>query len=123
MHCNPYLNYVSRYIVAVPNFYSLVSEPEDGAFQRWELFHKRILSLCERIWVEIKDVLCVDSPEGHTEDTSEDLIVGPKDILSYSWRALRESRYVHSTSIVIAVLTLQAYFFTQFFRIQHTLLV
>jgi len=38
-------------------------------------------------------VLCIDSPEGHTDEPTEDLSVGPKDVLSYSWRALRESRY------------------------------
>ncbi|KAK2756662.1 hypothetical protein FQN54_005107 [Arachnomyces sp. PD_36] len=96
MRDHPLHGYISalRNIVGVPNFYSLVSDPEDTTFRKWELFHGRSLSLCGRIWVEIKDVLCVDSPEGHTDSASDDLIIGPKDILSYSWRALRESRYV-----------------------------
>lgn len=38
-------------------------------------------------------MLCVDSPEGHSEEPIDDLTVAPKDFLSYSWRALRESRY------------------------------
>ncbi|KAF7591447.1 hypothetical protein BBP40_001550 [Aspergillus hancockii] len=61
------------------------------AFEAWKSVHARILSLCDRIWNEVKPVLCIDSPEGHTDEPIEDLAVGPKDILSYSWRALREA--------------------------------
>ncbi|KMP05614.1 hypothetical protein CIRG_05295 [Coccidioides immitis RMSCC 2394] len=43
-----------------------------------------------RIWFGVQDVLCVDSPEREHENPDEDL-AGPKDILSFSWRALRES--------------------------------
>jgi hypothetical protein len=60
----------------------------------WRNNHRRILSASQKIWLEVKDVLCIDSPEGHTDETLDDLAVGPKDILSYSWRALRESRCV-----------------------------
>ena len=44
----------------------------------------------------MKEVLCVDSPEGHTgEDFEEDdLDIGVKDTLSFSWRALKEARCV-----------------------------
>jgi hypothetical protein len=55
--------------------------------------HNRIIAICNQIWLEVKPVLCVDSPEGHTDEALDDLMVGPKDVLSYSWRALRESRY------------------------------
>lgn len=53
-------------------------------------FHNRLLSICERVWTGVKTVLCVDSPEGQNEDAVEELS-GPKDLLSRSWRALRES--------------------------------
>lgn len=91
----PLHGYVSglRYIVLTPNFYSLISD-QSGTYQGWESVHARIVSLCDKIWNEVKPVLCIDSPEGHTDEPTEDLSVGPKDILSYSWRALRESRYV-----------------------------
>lgn len=62
--------------------------------EAWRDFHSRILNVCQNIWLEVKSVLCVDSPEGHTDEAMNDLDVGPKDVLSYSWRALRESRYI-----------------------------
>ncbi|GAD96200.1 HEAT repeat protein [Paecilomyces variotii No. 5] len=79
----PLHGYISalRYIVATSNFYSQISGMED-----------------KQIWIAVKPVLCVDSPEGHTDEPIEDLVVGPKDILSYSWRALRESSLLlHAT--------------------------
>ncbi|KAJ6155183.1 hypothetical protein N7470_005749 [Penicillium chermesinum] len=79
-----------RYIILTPNFYSQISS--SGNIAIWRETHERIVSICERIWEEVRSVLCVDSPEGHTDEPLEDISVGPKDILSYSWRALRESR-------------------------------
>lgn len=91
----PLHGYVSglRYIILTPSFFSLISEQSDAHYTEWEPVHSRIVSISDRIWNEVKPVLCVDSPEGHTDEPTEDLMVGPKDILSYSWRALRESRY------------------------------
>ncbi|RAL13849.1 THADA/TRM732 family protein [Aspergillus homomorphus CBS 101889] len=95
----PLHGYISalRYIVATPNFYSLVSHQSTN-FDNWRAFHVRIVHVCDRIWNEVRPVLCIDSPEGHTDDPIEELGVGPKDILSYSWRALRESSLLlHAT--------------------------
>lgn len=88
----PLHGYVSalRYIILTPDFYALISTSQTG-YEAWRAVHARILSVCDRIWTEVKPVLCIDSPEGHTDEPIEDLSVGPKDILSYSWRALRES--------------------------------
>ncbi|PYH49144.1 THADA/TRM732 family protein [Aspergillus saccharolyticus JOP 1030-1] len=86
-----------RYIVATPNFYSLVSDKTTN-YDKWRRYHVRIVHVCDRIWNEVRPVLCIDSPEGHTDEPIEDLGVGPKDILSYSWRALRESSLLlHAT--------------------------
>ncbi|PLB40291.1 THADA/TRM732 family protein [Aspergillus candidus] len=96
----PLHGYVSalRYIVSVPNFHSLVSTADSPNYDNWRLIHQRIISISDKIWEEVKPVLCVDSPEGHTDEPVEDLDVGPKDILSYSWRALRESSLLlHAT--------------------------
>ncbi|KAL4875089.1 putative death-receptor fusion protein-domain-containing protein [Aspergillus karnatakaensis] len=66
--------------------------------EHWRSINTRISSICDRIWDEVKPHLCIDSPEGHAAEPIEDLKVGPKDILSYSWRALRESSMlVHAT--------------------------
>lgn len=53
-----------------------------------------ILDHCADIWEIVKQVLCVDSPEGFEMDDSEehDSSIGPKDTLSFAWRALKESR-------------------------------
>ncbi|KAI9376069.1 putative death-receptor fusion protein-domain-containing protein [Aspergillus egyptiacus] len=87
-----------RYIVSSPNFYSLVSAEGSSESDNWKLIHSRISALCDKIWIEVKPQLCIDSPEGHAAEPIEDLKVGPKDILSYSWRALRESSLLlHAT--------------------------
>lgn len=82
-----------RYIVMVPAFYSSISDQSCTSYDHWRSVHDRLMSICDKIWHGVKPVLCVDSPEGHSDEPGEDLAVGPKDILSYSWRALRESRY------------------------------
>ena len=56
--------------------------------------HDRLVHCCLTIWDIVKDVICYDSPEGHIvleaeEDESE---VNVRDVLSYSWRALKETR-------------------------------
>lgn len=46
-----------------------------------------------QIWAAVKDVLCYDSPEGHIPQELEDMDeLNTKDLLSYSFRAIQESR-------------------------------
>ncbi|KIW49721.1 hypothetical protein, variant 3 [Exophiala xenobiotica] len=54
----------------------------------------RILNLCRRIWNEVRPQLCVDSPERTSDLADDDGTEGPKDLLAYSWRALRDSSLV-----------------------------
>jgi hypothetical protein len=50
------------------------------------------INVCVQIWKLVQPVLCVDSPETGTEDLDDDVQGGgPKDLLAYSWRALRDS--------------------------------
>ncbi|KAL2863435.1 THADA/TRM732 family protein [Aspergillus lucknowensis] len=87
-----------RYIVSSPNFHSLVTCESSTSYGNWKSIHKRISVICDRVWEAVKPQLCIDSPEGHAAEDIEDLEVGPKDILSYSWRALRESSLLlHAT--------------------------
>jgi hypothetical protein len=45
-------------------------------------------------------VLCNDSPEGHLpQDLDEIDVVDTKDVLSYSFRAVHESRYASRHSL------------------------
>ncbi|KAF4266943.1 hypothetical protein KXV68_002181 [Aspergillus fumigatus] len=96
----PLHGYVSalRYIVSASNFHQLVSDHLSASSDDWRLVHTRIVSICDRIWKAVKPVLCIDSPEGHSDEPIEEFNIGPKDILSYSWRALRESSLLlHAT--------------------------
>jgi hypothetical protein len=51
----------------------------------------RIIFLCQQVWEKVRGRLCVDSPENAENDVGDEVIAGPKDILSYSWRGLRDS--------------------------------
>jgi len=51
-----------------------------------------MLVCCDTVWESVREMLCVDSPEGHTAEKSDDLNIGEKDTLSYLWRALKEAR-------------------------------
>ncbi|KAJ5720693.1 uncharacterized protein N7483_008627 [Penicillium malachiteum] len=98
MQQTPLHGYMSglRYIVLTPDFHSYIETQPDSS--NWRAIHNRITNICEMVWLAVKPVLCVDSPEGHTDEPSDDLMVGPKDILSYSWRSLRESSLLlHAT--------------------------
>lgn len=58
-------------------------------------FQIRIANSCQRIWDIVKHVLCDDSPEGHLPQELEDMEgLNTKDVLSYSFRAIDESRLV-----------------------------
>ncbi|OJD11200.1 hypothetical protein AJ78_07986 [Emergomyces pasteurianus Ep9510] len=78
-----------RYIVSTPEFYSFAPSRENDP-PHWRVYHDRLILLCENIWLGVRGILCIDSPEGQDEDTADEL-KGPKDLLSCSWRALRES--------------------------------
>lgn len=79
--------------MATPNFYATISESSVEHDSSWRKVHDRIVAICENIWTKVTPVLCIDTPEGHTDELIEDLMLGPKDLLSYSWRALKDSRY------------------------------
>ncbi|KAK8933176.1 hypothetical protein VCV18_001722 [Metarhizium anisopliae] len=52
-----------------------------------------IVSCCERAWKAVRDVLCDDSPEGHLPQELEEVDgLDTKDLLSYSFRSVHESR-------------------------------
>jgi hypothetical protein len=62
---------------------------------KWNSFQVRMYQSCNRIWDAVKNVLCNDSPEGHLpQDLDEVEAIDTKDVLSYSFRAIHESRYV-----------------------------
>lgn len=60
---------------------------------------RRIVKCCQDAWDIVRHVLCDDSPEGHLPEELEDIEgLDTKDLLSYSFRAIHESRYVQTFS-------------------------
>ena len=65
---------------------------------RWSNLQFRMLDSCVRVWRIVRDILCNDSPEGYLpSDIREVERVDTKEVLSYSFRAVHESRYWSST--------------------------
>ncbi|KAI9734539.1 MAG: hypothetical protein M1834_002140 [Cirrosporium novae-zelandiae] len=84
-----------RYIVSQPDFYSLIEESEN-TYTSWRSIQDRIMKFSRDIWESSWGILCIESPEGHEEDEDDDLDIGVKDTLSFSWRAVKESRFASS---------------------------
>ena len=53
-----------------------------------------LLQCCTDTWLGVHDVLCYDAPEGRnlTDEEGDDVDMDGKDVLSFCWRALKESR-------------------------------
>lgn len=53
-----------------------------------------MLKSCDHVWNIVQHVLCDDSPEGHLPEELEEVKgLDTRDLLSYSFRAIHESRY------------------------------
>lgn len=64
------------------------------------LLEAEVVSCCSRIWHAVRQVLCDDSPEGHIPQELEDIDgLDTKDLLSFSFRAIHESRFVYSRAV------------------------
>lgn len=73
-----------------PNEISSTRSKENSA---WIDLQYRMIGCCARIWAAVKEVLCNDSPEGHLPQDLDDIdTLDTKDVLSYSFRAIHESR-------------------------------
>jgi hypothetical protein len=82
------------YVIDQPDFYSFVSSLPPDTFSNWRKVHSDIVTSIESLWSCVYHVLCADAPEGHVPDELEDeSSVDTKEILSYSWRGLKEARY------------------------------
>lgn len=54
------------------------------------MWKEPLLVACQKIWTLSQPHLCVDSPEVEEDATDELGSSGPKDLLAYAWRALRD---------------------------------
>ncbi|KAF2844857.1 HEAT repeat protein-like protein [Plenodomus tracheiphilus IPT5] len=91
------------YIVDQPGFYSsLTSEPQEHTKQ-WLRAHTEVLDSIDSLWSCVHHVLCADAPEGHVPDEIEDEVsLDTKEILSYSWRGLKEASTLLRTIVTKA---------------------
>lgn len=55
--------------------------------------HLRLYSSFSSVWSLVKQTLCNDVPQEYgSDELDEEEDIGTKDVLSYSWRALKEAR-------------------------------
>lgn len=75
-------------------FYAEIQALPNDEFQQWKQIHDLVLSSLHQLWSCVKTVLCADAPEGHVpEELEEEANLDTKEVLSYSWRGLKEARY------------------------------
>jgi hypothetical protein len=79
------------YLLQDQNFPGDASEDEALKSLHLEGLIVRMICLCQLVWQRVRARLCLDSPENAEDDVDEEFTAGPKDILSYSWRALRDA--------------------------------
>ncbi|KAL1796750.1 hypothetical protein ACET3X_005290 [Alternaria dauci] len=92
-----------RYVVDQPDFYSVISNLPPDVFTIWKRSHSEIVASIESLWSCVYNVLCADAPEGHVPDELEDeSSLDTKEILSYSWRGLKEASVLLRTVILKA---------------------
>ncbi|KAF1964175.1 HEAT repeat protein-like protein [Bimuria novae-zelandiae CBS 107.79] len=81
-----------RYIVDHDGFYGALDHLDDDSFNVLKSFHHRFLEDFNTTWDIVKNILSADAPEGHVpEDMEEEISLDTKEILSYSWRGLKEA--------------------------------
>jgi hypothetical protein len=68
---------------------------DDAEHEAMTALQAKFVSCCEKVWQAVERVLCDDSPEGHIpQDLEETDGLDTKDVLSYSFRAVHESKSV-----------------------------
>ncbi|KAF2657203.1 hypothetical protein K491DRAFT_756956 [Lophiostoma macrostomum CBS 122681] len=81
-----------RYIFDQSTFYVDIVAQAENEIRFWKDVHSRIHTCFRQLWSCVWHVLCADAPEGHVPDEiDEEANIDTKEILSYSWRALKEA--------------------------------
>ncbi|KAG9956955.1 hypothetical protein KCU61_g9462, partial [Aureobasidium melanogenum] len=79
-----------RYIIEKPGFYqTMTSDPV--VLSCLQKLYLRLYDTFQDLWTCVHDTLCNDTTEGIAAQELEEEDIGTKDVLSYSWRALKES--------------------------------
>ncbi|KAL5444724.1 hypothetical protein PMIN07_003330 [Paraphaeosphaeria minitans] len=81
-----------RYIVDQDGFYSELDKLDADSFKELKTIHNQLFDDCTTTWTIVENILSADAPEGHVpEDMDEEVSLGTNEILSYSWRGLKEA--------------------------------
>jgi hypothetical protein len=86
-----------RYVFDRPGQYELLLRPSGASIGEWTNLHGRIVTIVLGVWDHVKNVLCVDAPEGFTTEEMKDADVDTKDLFSYAWRALKAAALLIGT--------------------------
>ncbi|KAI9843613.1 MAG: hypothetical protein M1837_006195 [Sclerophora amabilis] len=78
-----------RIIFERDGFYPMIKGRPALERSAWSTLHRRIIEVSERLWECVSTILCDESPEGL--ELGDQTGLGTKDVLSYCWRALKES--------------------------------
>ena len=81
------INWIARYVLS--HLRDSMPYTQDGCQSAISLLTRSIMDS----WNCVSSLLCNEAPEGFMlEDIEDDFNVTTKDLVSYGWRALRESR-------------------------------
>ncbi|KAH0008136.1 hypothetical protein KCU78_g11404, partial [Aureobasidium melanogenum] len=79
-----------RYIIEKSGFYQTMSS-DPVVLSCLQKLYLRLYDTFQDVWTCVHDTLCNDTTEGIAAEELEEEDIGTKDVLSYSWRALKES--------------------------------
>jgi hypothetical protein len=103
-----------RYVLSLPNCHF-----------EFESIPQRLTDALHEVWKSVRTILCNDAPEGYQAEDAEEASMSTKDILSFCWRALKESSLLigsltnHDALSVEQVLSLSNLCFTQLAELRH----
>ncbi|KZM23545.1 hypothetical protein ST47_g5314 [Ascochyta rabiei] len=93
------------YIVDQDGFYPKIAEESTDARHTWVQSHGDIITSFESLWTIVFNVLCADAPEGNVPDEMEESAsLDTREVLSYSWRGLKEASVLIRTMITKATI-------------------
>ncbi|KAI9712129.1 MAG: hypothetical protein M1820_001838 [Bogoriella megaspora] len=76
--------------------YGEVTGPD---YELIEGLRQRTIDCLSGVWQSTRKILCNDAPEGHIPEDFDEVDLDTKTILSFSWRALKESSLLHRTLV------------------------
>lgn len=86
----PVLTLLIRYVLE--QIFQMPKTIRDNEMRYITLF-RRLEKVLATTWTCVHDLLCNDAPEGFMpEEMDDEASLTTKDVLSYAWRGLKESR-------------------------------